>query len=187
MKIVTLAVLLASLAPITVLGNTLKAEHHRRVDYARVTHVTPIYNTVERRVPHKECWTERVPVKTKYPRRSHHSSATPTILGGVIGGAIGHAVGSGKTNKKVGAAIGAIVGASVGNDIGKQHYHKPRPKKRFKDVKRCEVHYNTETEQQLSGYQVDYRYFGQTYTTEMSEHPGKKIKVLVKVEPVMAY
>lgn len=155
----------------------------RFIDRARVTQVTPIYTTVTREVPERECWIEQV--REEAPQR-RHNSATSTIVGGIIGGAIGNAVGAGSENKKVGAVVGSLLGMSVGNDIAKHHrggQHR-HSEVRYRDVERCEVRHRVESERQLVGYDVDYRYQGQQYSTQMDRHPGKKIRVAVDVRPV---
>ncbi|PCK08166.1 MAG: histidine kinase [Alteromonadaceae bacterium] len=156
-------------------------------DYAQVKKVTPIYETVERRAPHRECWVETV--RTERPRH-RHNSATGTLVGGVIGGAIGHAVGHGKSNKKIGAVVGSLIGMSIGNDISRQGRHnnnRSHHEVSYNDVERCETSYRYETEEKLSGYRVSYRYHGQTYVTRMRNHPGDRIRLAVKIKPVGAY
>lgn len=161
-----------------------KPTSHRE-DYAQVKKVTPIYKTVEHRVPHRECWVETV--RTEKPRR--HNSATGTLVGGVIGGAIGHAVGHGNSNKKVGAVVGTLLGMSVGNDISRQSRHNNNSHQQvsYNDVERCETTYRYETEEKLSGYRVSYRYHGQTYTTRTRKHPGDRIRIAVNIKPAGAY
>lgn len=154
----------------------------RFIDVARVTNVTPVYRTVTRNVPERECWVEEV--REEVPHR-RHNSATSTIVGGIIGGAIGNAVGAGSENKKVGAVVGSLLGASVGNDIARHHRNHHRGSEvRYRDVERCEVRQRVESERKLIGYNVDYRYRGQHYTTQMDHDPGKEIRVAVDVSPV---
>lgn len=178
MKVITTALALISIiaAPLSMAGAS------RHSDYAKVTHVNPVYQSVKHRVPEKHCWVETVRTERHHPR----SSATSTLIGGAIGGAIGHAVGHGKSNKKLGAVVGSVIGMSVGHDLGRRD-HGNRTRVTHKDVERCEVQYRTETQQQLHGYDVSYRYHGKTYTTFMKKRPGKKIKVAVNVRPVSKY
>ena len=159
------------------------SDQERFIDVARVTKVTPISTTVTRDVPERECWGEQV--REERPQRRHHS-ATSTIVGGIIGGAIGNAVGAGSENKKVGAVVGSLLGASVGNDIGRPHrrHHDRVSDVRYRDVERCEVRQRVESERQLVGYNVDYRYRGQHYSTRMDRDPGKQLRVAVNVSPV---
>ncbi len=160
------------------------ADSHRFTDYAKVTRATPVYQTVEHRIPQESCWVETV--RTERNHR-HNDSATSTLVGGLIGGAIGHAVGRGKSNKKLGAVVGSVVGMSVGHDIGHKNHRTRHQTVSYDDVERCEVSYRTEVEERLSGYDVTYLYRGESYKTHMKTHPGKRIKVAVNVRPVVNY
>lgn len=155
------------------------AEHGRHYDYARVTRVEPIYESVSRKVPHQECWVETV----RYDRDSGRPrSATGTILGGIIGAAVGNELGHHKRNKQVGAVAGAILGASIGRDVTNRR-HPQQTVSEYRDVERCETRYRYESEERLVGYDVSYRYAGGEYHTTMDRHPGKRIKVAVSVQP----
>ena len=146
-------------------------------DRARVVEVEPIYRTVEYAVPSEQCRIVDVP----YGRGREHRSSTAPIVGALIGGAIGNAVGHKKSNKRVGAAVGALLGGSIGYDISRRNRSYERTSYRTEEV--CEVVDEYRSEQQLTGYDVTYRYGGQTYTTRMSDHPGSSIPVRVTVTP----
>lgn len=178
----TLTTLLASAMLLT--PALSQAKDYRQYDYARVQQVTPIYRTIERRVPVENCWVERVR-NERY--RGGHDSATGTLVGGVIGGAIGHAVGHGKSNKKLGAVVGSVLGASVGHDISRRRSEPGYTEVSYDDVERCEVTYRREVQQVADGYDVLYRYRGRTYNTHTDYHPGKRIKVDVRVRPARHY
>lgn len=143
-------------------GNDVSTGHF--YDYGRVKSVTPIYQTIEHRTP-RAC-------QHRYSEERHHRSATPAILGGIIGAAIGNELGHHKSNKRVGAVAGGILGASIGSDISR------RPKHR--DCQQYDVSY----EERVVGYDVSYRYRGQLYNTTTREHPGKKLRLSVQIEPV---
>ncbi|ARU58112.1 outer membrane lipoprotein [Oleiphilus messinensis] len=153
----------------------------RHITYAKVTNVKPVTETIVTRVPHEECWTERV--RYEEPARDNRSY-TGTILGGIIGGAVGHAVGHKKRNKQVGTAVGAVLGASIGHDLSNRHYTNNRSTTHYRDEQRCETYYEKEYTESVVGYDVWYRYHGEVYQTRMAEHPGKRIPVRVSVSPV---
>lgn len=134
-------------------------------DYARVTSATPIYETIEHRVP-RQCRHRTV-------RDDRRQSATPAILGAIIGAAIGNELGHNKSNKRVGAVAGGILGGSIGSDIAKGG-HKGH---------HCNQ-YDVEYEERVVGYDVDYRYRGNTYSTTTAQHPGKRIQLKLFFEPV---
>lgn len=133
-------------------------------DYGRVKSVTPIFDTVKQRIPHSNC-------SHSSHKRYSSNSATPAIIGGIIGAAIGNELGHSKRNKQVGAVAGGLLGASIGSDLkGNGH--------------RCVTQYSTEYREQVVGYDVSYRYKGRTYYTQTSEHPGKRIQLKLRVDPI---
>ena len=141
-------------------------------DFAKVTDVRPLYETVSYREPHRECHYEERHVKG-------HRSSTPQILGALIGGAIGNELGHKKSNKRVGAVAGAILGGSIASDIGRNQRHSGYTK----TEKVCNVSHTVRQQQQLTGYNVSYKYHGRHYQTVMDNHPGKRIRVAVDVRP----
>ncbi len=143
-------------------------------DYAKVIKAEPIYETVSRTIPHQQCWHETV----RY-QEGHSNSPTGAILGGLIGAAIGNEVGHRKRNKQVGAVAGALLGASVGHDLGRREGHS-----RYGTEQRCETIHDTVYEQQLTGYQVTYKYKGKRYSLWTDRHPGDRIKVETTVRPI---
>lgn len=159
--------------------------HHAKKDWAKVTRVKDITRTVEHNSPSEVCWTEQVrrehySRRHSYPQNDGYSGA---VLGGIIGGALGNAVGHRKKNKQFGTAIGAVLGATVGHDISTRNRHRPDKRITYQDERRCEIRDHITYEEEVVGYHVWYRYMGNEYKTRMKHHPGKKIKVRVKVEP----
>ena len=145
-------------------------------DWAPVTGVTPVYETVTLVEPYEQCRNERVAYS------NGRGSATPPILGAIIGGALGNAVGHKKRNKQVGVVVGALLGGSIGADIARRNrgyghtsYHTQR---------RCHVVEQTRREERLTGYDVTYEYGGTTYRTRMQRDPGDSVRVRVRVTPV---
>lgn len=145
-----------------------KKHHHSQYesfyDYAKVKSVTPIVETIE----------HRTPTQCHYESKRRHRSATPAILGSIIGAAIGNELGHKKSNKRVGAVAGGILGGAIGADIGRKH----RAGGEYCD------HYQVDYEEVVVGYDVSYRYRGQTYYTTTNEHPGRRIQIRLKFEPV---
>jgi uncharacterized protein YcfJ len=158
-----------------------------RVDRARVVTVDPVYVSVDYSVPVEQCRLEDVPVDNGY-RNTGYRSYTGPILGAIIGGAIGNAVGHNKTNKKVGTAVGAILGGTIGRDVQRRHAEQSgRARNRavaYQTEEVCETVYETHERLELEGYDVTYRYAGQTHTTRLDRDPGKYLDVRVQVTPV---
>ena len=147
------------------------ADRGRHFDYARVTDAKPIYQTVTRRVPVEKCYLETVRVDR------HHDDGR-TLVGGLVGAAVGHKLGHQRHQKHIGAVAGAIIGASIAEST--KHDHGRRD---YRDVERCSTHYNVERHQELVGYDVTYRYHGETFYTRTDSHPGERIRVKVSVQP----
>lgn len=146
-------------------------------DKAKVTEVTPIYETVEVRYPETQCWDERIRERVPGNR-----SYTGTILGGIVGGVLGHQVGGGR-GRDVATVAGTLLGASIGNDLSNDRgaYYRTVTGRRCQEVERIAE------EEQLVGYRVEYRYKGRTFVTRTDERPGKWIRVEVDVEPAGHY
>lgn len=156
-----------------------------RATWAKVTHVEPITKTFTERVPRESCWQEQV--RYEVPVGGGYESATPALLGTLIGAAIGNSLGHShhKSNRNIKTVAGGLIGASIGADIGRRHSGPQGTRVEYRDEERCEVSYDTRYEERVVGYDVSYRYRGETYRTRMDYDPGKKIQVNVKVRPVM--
>jgi uncharacterized protein YcfJ len=161
------------------------------LDRAEVVAAEPIYRTVSYSEPVEQCALVEEPVYPEPRYRSRYRSYTGPILGAVIGGAIGNAVGHSKTNKKVGTAVGAVLGGTIGRDIQRRAeqqrvdtYGYSTHQVRYEQRKVCETVYQTREALELDGYDVTYRYAGQTHTARMDHDPGRYLEVRVRVTPV---
>ncbi|WDE06808.1 glycine zipper 2TM domain-containing protein [Thalassomonas viridans] len=197
MKIVTKA-LTKALIMVSLLATAANATagHHKGDSfYARgkVISATPIYQTV--RVEHVHdsgCWTR---VRHHHSSGGYHTSSghhgsnevAATVVGAVIGGTVGHVLFKKSDLKGVGTVAGAIIGGSVGNDIGRHshssgHYSSGYRHASHRKVLHCRQEYTSFEE--ITGYDVTYKYQGDIYHTRTRHHPGKKIKLKVTVDPV---
>lgn len=145
-------------------------------DWATVTDVTPVYETVTLVEPYQECRNERVAYG------NGRGSATPPILGAIIGGALGNAVGHKKRNKQVGVVVGALLGGSIGADIARRNRAHGRVS--YHTQQRCHMVEQTRREERFRGYDVTYEYGGTTYRTRMQRNPGDTVRVRVRITPV---
>ena len=169
-----------------VFSQSLLADHNRRpgkndgyIDYARVVHVEPIYETVRIAVPVEQCRQQQI--QKPAMRRVQYASPGDVLLGGLIGGVIGHELGDGH-NRGFTTAAGVIIGSTIASEANARYYHSGDY--RVETRERCRTITQYRTEQQLNGYQVSYRYKGRTYTTHTQQHPGKRIAVRADVTPV---
>lgn len=145
--------------------------------YARVLSSDPVYETVTYSEPVEQCRDEPVTY-----RDDRGYSATPTIVGAIIGGALGNAVGHHKRNKQVGTVVGAVLGGSIGHDVGRRNRGDDDIRYGTRQV--CTVVHQEHQEDRLVGYQVTYRYGGETYSTRLDHDPGDMLRVRVHVTPV---
>lgn len=160
-------------------------------DMARVHRVDPQYRSVS--VPRQECTSQWVHDAPR-PVAQHHRNYGGLALGGVAGAVLGSQVGKGK-GRSAATAVGAVVGALAGEHLANQAgwnggyaqggyaqggYYEPQPQPR--EVRSC--HTVHDTQNQLTGYRVEYEYRGQLYTTVTREHPGRTIPVRVSAQPV---
>jgi uncharacterized protein YcfJ len=198
MKILTKVVLSgAVLATLTGAGTVLAAQQ----DVATVVSATPIYNRVA--TPRRECWTEQVaayeeqrvrrPGYSEVQYESRESSGAGALLGAIVGGAFGRQFGNSTGGKDRGTAAGAIIGGLIGNDIERSnsrdsgYYRTSRDVVEIqrvpvtRDVQRCQT--VQDTSEEISGYDVVYRFNGKEYTTRMSYDPGPTLPIEVNVRP----
>ncbi len=152
--------------------SSVAGPRHGYHDTARVLKVKPIYETVRVNHPRRKCWDEPV------YHRGHNSSAVPTITGAVLGGVIGNQFGKGRGRDALTIA-GTLLGGAIGHDIGDQH---AGPGYETME-RRCKVVNRFSQRDEVVGYRVKYRYNGKNQWTRTDEHPGKHIRVKVKVKP----
>ena len=163
---------IAAFSAILGISSVANADHNRHsYDYARVIDARPIYRTVTHRVPVEKCYVETV-------RVDHRHNDDATLVGGLIGAAIGHNLGHGKHHKGARTVAGAIIGASIANSATRHNNHSE-----YRDVERCNTRYEIERHREVVGYDVTYRYRGETYRTRTDSHPGDRIRVSVSVRP----
>ena len=175
----SLTTVLALSSPALLAGNKHYQSKNYFQDTARVTHVESLSKTVRISTPQRECWQE-----PKYrPSNNQYKSYTSTIAGGIVGGVVGNQFGGGN-GKKIMTVAGALLGGSVGRDYD---YNNSQQYSNHAPVEQCRVTDRYHDEERSNGYRVTYRYKGQSYTTHMDHHPGKRIPVEVSVRPLNNY
>lgn len=144
-------------------------------DMAEVTHVEPLYESVRIARPVTECWTEEVSHRSQAQRRM-----VPAVAGGIIGGVIGHMLGGDRRRTPL-TVGGALAGAAIGHSLSRRRHSGSDIDSR--EVRRCAEVNRFEQREEVSGYLVEYRYEGRTYTTRMRHHPGRYVPMQVHVDP----
>ena len=144
--------------------------------FAEVESATPTYKQVQVAQPQQVCQNQAVTASGESPGQA----IAGTLIGGAIGGLAGHAFGRGSGNTAM-TALGAVGGAVAGNRIAADIN---QPTTTVQPV--CSTYNNYYTQQQLTGYDVLYRYAGVTYHSHLPYNPGRTLQVRVAVTPVLA-
>lgn len=173
-----------AIAAVGLFSQAALADHPRAVsrgyqsqdnfDYARVVDVKPLIRTVEVEVPVRECHERPV----HYERRTR-GGAGRTIAGGIIGGVIGNQFGDGRGRDAL-TVLGTVIGAAAASEDNQSAREFETRTERY-----CETRYEYEQRDRVEGYRVTYRYKGELYTTRTEEDPGDRIRVRVRVEPLV--
>lgn len=163
-----------------------------RSDVATVVSARPVYDRyASQGYERQECWNERTNAyddgyyrdsNGRLYRNGSDSNANGTLIGALIGGALGNQAGKGD-GRKAATIGGAVIGGVIGNNIDRNN-----SPYEYRDnsgvVRRCRtvVDYDNGRDQ-IEGYDVTYRYAGQTYQAYTSYRPGRTLRVVVDVRP----
>ena len=183
-------------------------------DTAQVLSAQPIYE--RNSVPRQECANETVSTDRRVPSpgsgyvaAGYQPPAQPapvapvgertigagTVIGAIIGGVVGHQFGNSSGGRDVGTGVGVVLGGLVGNQIensppaGAAPAYATGPTRvdyvpETRTVQRCRTVYDSRDE--VTGYNVAYRYQGRDYTTRMAYDPGTTMTVRVNLAPDVA-
>jgi len=133
--------------------------------YAKVIESHPVYETVRRTQPQRECYDE--PVRSY----NNNNSYTGIITGGILGGVLGNQVGSGR-GQDIATIAGTILGGSVGRDLTRGNNYGSSGYRQ-----RCDVVDHHYEERRPAGYHVTYWYNGRVHETRTDYRPGEKIRI----------
>ena len=144
-----------------------------RVAWADVLRVDPVYDNVVQNRPREECYD--ADVNRHYDGRGNNAGGT--VLGAIVGGALGNQVGKGD-GRKAATIAGALIGGAIGNDQAR------RDDRYYTDTEtRCRTISERSTERRIVGYDVQYRYRGDVYISQLDYDPGERMRVRVNVTP----
>lgn len=136
--------------------------------WAEVLRVDPVYGAVAP-PPQQQCYPQTV-------TRQDNDHAGGTVLGAIVGGVLGSTVGHGR-GRVATTVAGAVAGGAVGNRISAAH---DQPSTTQQTV--CQpVAYAPQ--QQIVGYDVEYRYRGDVYMSRLPYDPGERLRVRIAVAP----
>ena len=147
--------------------------------WADVLRVDPVYDAANAG-PQEECYEEQVlqePAQTGAPDDGKRVGAT--VLGAIFGGIVGSRFGKGD-GRKAATAAGALAGGVIGNNVASSDT--TRAPARYTTQRRCRQ-VEGGTQRHVVGYDVEYRYRGEVYTSRMNTDPGDRMRVRVTVTP----
>jgi uncharacterized protein YcfJ len=156
----------------------LNAEQSSFVEYVRVSHSNPSYENVITKVPHKECYDQRVPV-TSYNNSYTHDDTGSAILGGIVGGILGHQIGGGR-GKDLATAGGAILGTFVGQNAARANAHQYQSVSSYETKRRCSTRYSERRERKFMGYK-NVAYYKGHKIVKYSDNPLSTIPVTITI------
>jgi len=148
--------------------------------WADVLRVDPVYDEGTAGESQQECYEEQVlqePAQTSAPDDGKRVGAT--VLGALIGGIVGSRFGKGD-GRKAATAAGAVAGGVVGNNVASND--SSRAPARYTTQRRCRQ-VEGAAQRHVVGYDVEYRYRGEVYTSRMNTDPGDRMRVRVTVTP----
>lgn len=148
---------------------------------AEVVDVQPLWRTVQVSEPRRVCRKE--PVRHVHHGRGGNRTHTPAILGGIIGGVVGNQIGKGR-GRNLATAAGVVLGASIGSDYARNQRQPGRTHSYVTTEHHCAVEETVHQEERIEGYRVTYRYHGRQFVTQTDHHPGRTVRVRVRVEPL---
>ena len=144
-----------------------------RLAWADVLRVDPVYDTVVDSRPREECY--ETDVDRRYDTRGNNGAGT--VIGAIVGGALGNQVGKGD-GRKAATVAGALIGGAIGNDQAR------RDDRYYTDSQtRCRTVSERYSERRIVGYDVQYRYRGDVYMSQLDYDPGERMRVRISVSP----
>ena len=151
------------------------AQANTYTDNARVLGVEPHYENVS--VPRQECRSDWVSEARPSGGRSYGGA----VVGGLAGALLGNRIGRGH-GREAATALGAVVGAFTGDNVANRGSWDQPDEPISREVTSCRK--VSDVQSRIVGYQVDYEYRGQRFSTLMHNQPGAYMPVRVSVEPV---
>ncbi len=155
-------------------GAAIGAEEAISFGFADVLRSDPIYETVQEARPREVCND----VSTERNRRYDNTNAG-TVIGALVGAALGNQVGAGD-GRRAATVAGAVVGGAVGREVDASD----NPQGTERSVRsECRVVDQYVERKQVVGYDVQYRYRGEVYSSRLDYEPGEKLRVRVAISP----
>ncbi|MDR3385851.1 MAG: glycine zipper 2TM domain-containing protein [Rudaea sp.] len=151
--------------------------------WADVLRVDPVYDdNVDTTAAHEECYEEQVLEPGADAAADSGKRTGATVLGAIIGSIIGNRFGKGN-GRKAATAAGAVAGGVVGNNLAaEQDNANAGNVPQYTTQRRCRQ-VGAPSQRRVVGYDVEYRYRGEVYSSRLSYDPGDRMRVRVSVTP----
>lgn len=144
-----------------------------RLAWADVLRVDPIYETYESSRPREDCY--EAPVGGHVDTRGNNTAGT--VIGAIVGGALGNQVGNGD-GRKAATVAGALIGGAIGNNSAR------RDDRYYSGTEtRCATVGERYSERRIVAYDVQYRYRGDVFMSQLDYDPGERMRVRVSITP----
>ena len=96
---------------------------------------------------------------------------------------MGNQLGAGGKGREIATVAGTVIGASIGHEIA-SNGRVVTSTSRVSYETHCRTEHRHHKERRIDGYNVTYRYKGETFTTVTHRDPGRRLRVMVNVVPV---
>ncbi len=174
--------ILAIALGLTVAGMAQARERDAYYAYGEVVRVDPVIVSNEQPVHREVC--RDVPVEYYQPGYTYHRDRTgSTIAGAIVGGALGSLVGRGD-GRRAATVAGALIGGSIAHDHARSGYYTTGGYYERGYQQRCRTETEYENDDQVTGYDVTYRYHGETYQERLDYDPGNRVRISVDGDDV---
>lgn len=147
--------------------------------WADVLRVDPVFDTPTAVPAQTECWEEQVPVESDDRESRQDKRAAATVFGAIVGGLLGNRIGKGD-GRKAATAAGVVAGGVIGNNLAADGDGDNIP--HYTTQRRCRE-ISAPVQRRIVGYDVEYRYRGEVYTSRVSHDPGNRLRVRVSITP----
>jgi len=154
-------------------------------DYARVTHVEPLYRYVTVRKPQRHCTIVKPNRHNSYWHGAngrhngnrHRSNQRGVFVDGIVIGNLGR-----EANRSVNGGIrfGTQRNSSISQSRSNRSH---RYNQRHKPREHCVTTTVSRQERRSDGYNVTYVYKGNTFQTHTTHAPGRHIRVRIQIKP----
>ncbi len=174
-------ILVAALG-LTIAGMAQARDSDAYYAYAEVLRVDPVIVNGSQPVNREVC--RDVAVDYYRPGYTYHRDRTgSTIAGAIVGGALGSLVGRGD-GRRAATVAGALIGGSIAHDHARHGYYTTDGYYERGYQRRCRTETEYENDDQVSGYDITYRYHDETYQQRLEYDPGDRVRVSVDGDDV---